>query len=142
MTSSSVKKIQSQRTENSYILRQIIRAINYLAMLGVALRLRCLIPLKILQTLWAYSRAVLRDRLFIFIVQRPKKKTYTCTCISHITQNDLINIIGCDVIHYNIIGDIKEAHSFSILADEVSSHIVDLSLSRLLVVSIISIKSL
>ena len=37
-------------------------------------------------------------------------------------QNDIIEIIGKDIIQKKILSEIKEARFFSILADEVTSH--------------------
>ena len=41
------------------------------------------------------------------------------------TQNDIIDIIGFDVIRASIITEIQKARHFSIMADEVSSHNVE-----------------
>ena len=52
---------------------------------------------------------------------RAKNATY----ISSRSQNEIINVIGYDVILGNIIAEIKTAQYFSVLADEVSCHNVE-----------------
>ena len=47
-----------------------------------------------------------------------KNATYT----SSVTQNQIIEIIGKDIIQKRIVGEIENAKFFSILADEVESH--------------------
>ena len=44
------------------------------------------------------------------------------TYLSPRSQNEVINIIGCDMIRAEIIKKVKRARFYSILADEVSSH--------------------
>ena len=45
--------------------------------------------------------------------------------MSSTTQNDIINVIGYDLLLNTIISEVKEATFFSVLADEVSSHNVE-----------------
>ena len=45
--------------------------------------------------------------------------------VSPITQNDIINVIGYDLILTNIILEVKDATFYSGLADEVTSHNVE-----------------
>ena len=47
------------------------------------------------------------------------------TYLSPRSQNDLINIIGWDVIRSGIVAEIKKAVFFSVLGDEVSGHNVE-----------------
>ena len=44
------------------------------------------------------------------------------TYLSSWSQNEIINIIGCDMIQAEIIKEIKNARYYFILADEVTSH--------------------
>ena len=52
---------------------------------------------------------------------RARNATYLCPT----SQNDIINVIGYDVIRSNIVNDIREANFYSVLADDVSSHNVE-----------------
>ena len=45
--------------------------------------------------------------------------------ISPTSQNEIINIIGHDIIQERILADVKDAGYFSVLADEVSCHNVE-----------------
>ena len=45
--------------------------------------------------------------------------------LSPTTQNNIINVIGYDVIRAGITTEVKKARFFSVLADEVSSHNVE-----------------
>ena len=47
------------------------------------------------------------------------------TYISPTSQNEIINIIGHDIIQERILADVKDARYFSVLADEVSCHNVE-----------------
>ena len=47
------------------------------------------------------------------------------TYISPRSQNDIIDVIGIDVIRTNIIEEVKKAEFYSVLADEVSSHNIE-----------------
>ncbi len=49
-------------------------------------------------------------------------KAKNATHLSPITQNEIINIIGYDIILANIISEAKQANYFSVLADELSCH--------------------
>ena len=49
---------------------------------------------------------------------RAKNATY----LSPRTQNEIISVIGYDVVCAKIISEVKKARSYSIMADEVSSH--------------------
>ena len=45
--------------------------------------------------------------------------------MSFTTQNNIINVIGYDLLLNTIISEVNEATFFSVLADEVSSHTVE-----------------
>ena len=47
------------------------------------------------------------------------------TYISPHTPNEVVNVIGLDVIRDSIIHEIKAAQFFSVMADEVSSHNIE-----------------
>ena len=51
--------------------------------------------------------------------------TNNTTYVSPKIQNEVINIIGYDILQADFINEIKEAKLFSILADEVESHKVE-----------------
>ena len=52
-------------------------------------------------------------------------KVKNATYVSPSTQNDIINIIGYDVILSGIVSEVKAAGFFPVLADEVSCHNVE-----------------
>ena len=56
-------------------------------------------------------------------LQQPRARN--ATYISPTTQNEIINIIGYDIIRTNIIANVRRAKFYSVLADEVSSHAVE-----------------
>lgn len=56
-------------------------------------------------------------------LEKPRAKN--ATYLSSSSQNEIINVIGLDYIHSKIIGEIKQAKFFSVIADEVSSHNVE-----------------
>ena len=52
-------------------------------------------------------------------------KARNVTYLSPASQNEVINVIGYDIIGANLIAEVKKARFFSILADEVSSHNIE-----------------
>lgn len=58
----------------------------------------------------------------ILQVHLNKPALRNCTYISPVIQNQLIEIIGKDIIQKSLVGEVKDAKYFSILADEVTSH--------------------
>ena len=109
--------------KNRHILRQIVRAILFLAKQGIALHGKKedltarKNPGNFLALLkdFAENDKVVLDHLY---TPRAKNATY----LSPTTQNEIINIIGYDFILDEIISAVKKAKNFSIIADEVSSH--------------------
>lgn len=107
--------LQSQMAENSHILCQIVRAVLFLCKQGLSLRGdvenvstmknpgNCLALLR----MFAETDNILHNHL-----QQPR--TRNAAYISPTTQNEIINIVGYDIIRAN-----------SVLADEVSSHAVE-----------------
>ena len=61
-----------------------------------------------------------RDDLLNEHLQHPKAKN--ATYLSPRSQNDIISIIGNDILRASIIEEVKKAGFYSVLADEVSSH--------------------
>ena len=118
--------LQSRMAENSHILRQIVRAVLFLCKQGLALRGdvenvstmknpgNCLALLR----MFAETDNILHNHL-----QQPRARN--ATYISPTTQNEIINIIGYDIIRTNIIANVRRAKFYSVLADEVSSHAVE-----------------
>ena len=115
--------LQSRIAENKHILKQIVHAILFLAKQGLPFRgvaedVRSqknpgnfLALLKML----AESDSLLHSHLY---QPRAKNATY----LSPRTQNEIISVIGYDVIRAKIILEVKKARFYSIMADEVSSH--------------------
>ena len=65
----------------------------------------------------AESDSLLHSHLY-----QPRAKNATYMYLSPRTQNEIISVIGYDVIHAKIISEVKKAKFYSIMADEVSSH--------------------
>ena len=63
----------------------------------------------------AESDSLLHSHLY---QPRAKNATY----LSPRTQNEIISVIGYDVVRAKIISEVKKARFYSIMADEVSSH--------------------
>ena len=117
--------VQSQMTENAHILRQIVRGVIYLAKQGIAFRGDIEIssqknPGNLLALLKSYAET---DKTLYNHIYSPKSRN--ATYLSPTSQNDIINIIGYDILRNSIVEDIKEAKFFSVLADEVSNHNVE-----------------
>ena len=118
--------LQVQMEENKQIMKQIVRAIVYLAKQGVSLRgdvedvnlKKNLGNFLALLKDYAESDPILHKHLYT-----PKARNATYT--SPRSQNEIINVIGYDCILSDIVTEIKNAKYFSVLADEVSCHNVE-----------------
>ena len=118
--------LQAQIAQNKHILQGIVRAILFLAKQGLPFRgdvenmERANNPgnFLALMKLFGESDPVLHDHLY-----KPKHKNVTY--LSPKSQNDIINVIGYDVVRSKIVDEIRKAGFFSVLADEVSSHNVE-----------------
>ena len=64
---------------------------------------------------YAETNSILFDHLY-------HTKAKIARHLSHTTQNEIINIIGYDIILAIIISEAKQADFFSVLADELSCH--------------------
>ena len=118
--------LQAQIARNKHILQAIVRCILFLAKQGLPFRGdkesidsggnpgNFLALMKLL----AEKDSILRDHLYQPIA---KNATY----LSPMSQNDVISVIGYDVVRANLIAEIKNAKYFSVLADEVSCHGVE-----------------
>ena len=71
-----------------------------------------------LMKLFAETDPVLHDHVY-----KPRAKNVTY--LSPKSQNDIITVIGYDVVRANIVEEIQKAGLFSVFADEVSSHNVE-----------------
>ena len=115
--------LRSRIEENKHILRQIVRAILFLAKQGLALRgdVENVCSNKnpgnflALLAMFAESDSILCNHL-----QKPRARN--ATYLSPRSQNEIISVIGYDVIRTRIISEVKKARFYSIMADEVSSH--------------------
>ncbi len=113
--------LQSRIAENKHIVRQITRAILFLAKQGIALRgdVEDVSSQKnpgnffALLAMLAESDGLLHSHLY---QPRAKNATY----LSARSQNEIIGVIGCDVIRAKIISEVKKARFYSVMADEVS----------------------
>ena len=68
-----------------------------------------------LLAMFAESDSILCNHL-----QKPRARN--ATYLSPRSQNEIISVIGYDVIRTRIISEVKKARFYSIMADEVSSH--------------------
>ena len=119
--------IQMRMDENRQIIRQIVRAILFLGKQRLsfrgdnedlnitknpgnflALHIKC----------FSESDSILFDHL-----NKPRAKN--ATYISPRSQNEIINVIGHDIILANIVAEVKQSKFYSVFADEVSCHNVE-----------------
>ena len=118
--------LQSQMAENKHILRQIVRAVLFLAKQGMAFRgdrediHSQKNPGNFLALLNTFAET---DSVLHAHLHKPRAKN--ATYLSPTTQNDIINVIGYDIIRAGITTEVRKARFFSVLADEVSSHNVE-----------------
>lgn len=118
--------LRARITENKHILRQIVRAILFLAKQGMAFRgdVEDVSSNKnpgnflALLAMLAENDSILHGHL-----HEPRARNVTY--LSPRSQNEIINVIGYDLIRAKIISEVKEARFYSVLADEVSSHNVE-----------------
>jgi len=119
----SSNALQKKIDENRHILRQIVRAVVYLGKQGIAFRGKIenitstKNPGNFLALLKSYAET---DTILFNHLYHTKAKN--ATHLSPTTQNEIINIIGYDIILANIISEAKQANYFSVLADELSCH--------------------
>jgi hypothetical protein len=117
------RSLQSQMTENKHILQQIVRGIIFLARQGLPLRghrenaVPKSNPGNFLALLKSYAEV---DSILHKHLNQPNARNVTY--LSPASQNEVINVIGYDIIRTNLITEVKKARFFSILADEVSCH--------------------
>ena len=118
--------LQKRMNENRHIICQIVRAVIYLAKQGLPLRgdvediNGVKNPGHFLALLKDYAS---KDEILYQHLHFPK--AINATYMSSTTQNDIINVIGYDLLLNTIISEVKEATFFSVLANEVSSHNVE-----------------
>ncbi len=79
--------------------------------------------LKILEISWLYLCFSERDSILFNHLNKPRAKN--ATYISPRSQNEIINVIGHDIILANIVAEVKQCKFYSVLADEVSCHNVE-----------------
>jgi len=118
--------LKSKIEENKHILRQIVRAALFLGKQGLAFRgdvenvASAKNPGNFLALLKVFAS---NDPILQSHLDTPAARN--ATYISPQTQNEVINVIGLDVIRDSIIHEIKAAQFFSVMADEVSSHNIE-----------------
>ena len=118
--------LQKQLNENKHILHHIMWAILYLGKQG--LPFHCDVenlsfpknPGNFLALLKVFAE---NDEILKKHLTTPNVKN--TTYLSRRNQNEIINVIGHDIILANIVSEIKKAHFYSVLVDEVSSHNVE-----------------
>ena len=119
--------IQMRMDENRQIIRQIVRAILFLGKQRLSFRgdnedLNITKNpgnfLALLIKCFSESDSILFDHL-----NKPRAKN--ATYISPRSQNEIINVIGHDIILANIVAEVKQSKFYSVFADEVSSHNVE-----------------
>lgn len=119
--------VQQQMKDNNHLLRQIVRAILFLARQGLALRGDKEYNTdsktnqgNFLALLKLFSE---NDPLLHSHLHSPRAKN--ATYLSPKIQNEVINIIGNDIIRADLVDEIKKAVFYSVMADEVSSHNIE-----------------
>ena len=116
-------RLQTRIIQNKHILQQIVRAVLFLGKQGLAFRgdkediNSSKNPGNFLALLKDYAE---HDEILKAHLQHPQARN--ATYISPRSQNDIIDVIGIDIIQANIIEEVKKAEFYSVLADEVSSH--------------------
>lgn len=115
--------LQLRIQNNQHIIQQIVRAIIFLAKQGLPLRgdkediMSNKNPGNFLALLKSYSET---DEKLHRHLHSPRARN--ATYLSPRSQNELISVIGYDMIQADIVHMIKKARFFSVLADEVTSH--------------------
>lgn len=114
------RQLEAQITENKQILQHIVRGVLYLAKQGVALRGD---PESLegdknpgnflaLAKVFSENDSSLRQHL-----NRPRMRN--ATYLSPESQNDIIEVLGFDIAHGDLVEEVKQAKFFCVLADEV-----------------------
>ena len=80
--------------------------------------------LKILEISWLYLSVFLRVILF-FLITSINQGPRMPLIFPPRSQNEIINVIGHDIILANIVAEVKQSKFYSVLADEVSCHNVE-----------------
>ena len=123
MTNASV---QVRTNENKHIIRQIVRAVLFLAKQGLPFQgdvedfKSNKNPGNFLALLKDYAAT---DNTLFDHLNSPRAKN--ATYISPSTQNDNINISGNDFFLSSVVAEIQSATYYSVLADEVNCHNVE-----------------
>ena len=118
--------LQSRIAENKHILQQIVRAIVFLAKQGLPFRgdvedvSSGKNPGNFLALLAMLAES---DNLLYRHLHQPRARN--ATYLSPRSQNDIISIIGYDIVRSKILSEVRKARFYSILADEVSSHNIE-----------------
>ena len=113
--------IQMRIDENKHIIRQIVCAILFLGKQRPLFHVynKDLCSTKnlgnVLTLLKYFSES---DSIIFKHLNKPRAKN--ATYISQTSQNDIINVIGHDIILANIVAEIKLGKFYSVLADEVA----------------------
>ena len=118
--------LQDRIANNRHILQEIVRAILYLTKQGLPLRGHR-------EQISSNSNpgnflALLKDRacndsILKQHLEQPAARNATYT--SPRSQNDVISVIGFDIIRANLVKEVRQALFYSVLADEASSHNVE-----------------
>ena len=110
--------------DNRCIICQIVQAVVFLAKQGLPFHgdLESIQSKKISGNLLGLLKDyATTNKYCLNRLNSPRAKN--ATYISPLTQNEIINVTGCDVILSGIVSEVKEACFFSVLADEVGCHI-------------------
>ena len=118
--------LQDRLANNKHILEEIVRAILYLTKQGLPLRGHR-------EQISSNSNpgnflALLKDRARTDSklkkhLEDPEARN--ATYLSPRSQNDIIGVIGFDIIRANLVKEIRDAKFFAVLADEASSHNIE-----------------
>lgn len=118
----TVSSIQERITENTHILKQIVRAIVYLSRQGLTLRGDNEDPsdddkhnpgnFLALLKFFSADDQILRQHL-----AQPRLRN--ATYLSPHIQNQIISIIGYDFIRASVVDEVKKSKYYAILAEEI-----------------------
>lgn len=118
--------LQRQVERNKHILRQIIRAVIYLGKQGLPFRgsienvTSTKNPGNFLALLKIFAET---DEVLQAHLESPVHRNVTY--LSPTSQNELIEVMGYDIIRKGIVDEVQQAKYFSVMADEVTSHNVE-----------------
>ena len=117
---------QMRMDENRHIIRQIVHA--FFSWESRDFHFVVITKISTLQKILEISWPLLKcfsesDSILFDHLNKPRARN--ATYISPRSQNEIINVIGHDIILANIVAEVKQSKFYSVLADEVSCHNIE-----------------